>query len=554
MSFREARAVNAATVTYLRGVTDTQTTQIVARWAQAWAAVAPELEAATAELTAQATRGRVSGAAVARHARLQAAVDALAATVRQAAVDAGTTITADLDRVLDHTARSTRAQIGAQLPATVRAGLAQASPAQITAVLTRATGQIESLTRPLGDLVREAVKDALVRGVVVGDNPRRAAARMVAAVRQPVDLSLARALTIARTETLDAHRAAQQATEAANADVLGGWVWLTRLDKRTCRACLAMNGREFPTTEPGPQGHQNCRCARMPKTRSWAELGFPGVKEPPSLVPDADRWFRALPEGDQRRILGRAGYEQWAAGDYPVSSWAVRRDNPGWRPSYVTAQPGQVKAPTPPAVDGLTAEQYEALTPTSSWTVEKRTEILNALRTTDRGKILADTLDRFQDGGSIARLRGVIEKWLTGQAVDKTGAARAEALVTALRGAPPQWAPDVLYRGMSVPGTLDNVLAKYAPGQALDLNLTSFSSDRAIAKKFQMMTQKKGTTKVMVELVGDGKKVLPIQNMARDRRLFKEREWVSGGRYRVVEAKKSPSGGLLVRIEQVGTL
>lgn len=202
----------------------------------------------------------------------------------------------------------------------------------------------------------------------------------------------------------------------------------------------------------------------------------------------------------------------------------------------------------------LSREQYDALTPESTWTPEKRESILTELRATPEGKVLADTLERFQDGGSIARLRTKIDKYLAGEEIDATSKARAEALLNAIRHSP-DWAPDTLYRGMTVKGKLDNVIAKYVPGESIDLNLTSFSSDRKIATKFQKLTAKGSgnETRVMVELIGEGKRTIPIQNLPKDRRLFKEKEWVSAGRYEIVEVKKS-AGSVLLRIRQIGTV
>jgi hypothetical protein len=192
--------------------------------------------------------------------------------------------------------------------------------------------------------------------------------------------------------------------------------------------------------------------------------------------------------------------------------------------------------------------------PDRQWSEQKRTQILDALRSTPNGEVLADTLDRFQDGGSISRLRTNIAKRLAGDPVDPTSATRADAIVGALRDAPPDLAPERLFRGLSVRGSVDGLLEKYRASDSLDLNLTSFTTDRNAAKRFQDMTSGRGKVRVMVELVGGDKRLLPIQNLARDRRLFKEKEWVGGGRYRVVEAKKSGDGGVLLRIEQVGTL
>lgn len=201
---------------------------------------------------------------------------------------------------------------------------------------------------------------------------------------------------------------------------------------------------------------------------------------------------------------------------------------------------------------GLTQEQYEAMRPKNAWDEDYRLAMRSSLRESDHGAALFDTLDRFQDGGSIARLRTKIEGYLRGEFIDDTSKARAESLIGALRDAP-DWAPSTLYRGTNSKSSISALLDRYAPGKTIDFNITSFSSDRNVARRFQYMNEGARTNRVMIELVGPNKRTLPIQNLARDHRLFREKEWVTGGRFRVLETKKT-SQGLLVRIQQEASL
>ena len=208
-----------------------------------------------------------------------------------------------------------------------------------------------------------------------------------------------------------------------------------------------------------------------------------------------------------------------------------------------------------PTRGALTSDQYEVMRPSRSWTPEKRQQILTELGKSENGKVLADTLEHFQDGGSIARLRTTIDKRLRGEHLPALSEARADSVLDAIRNSPTDMAPDTLYRGMTVKGRLENVLGKYVKDADLDLSLTSFTADRKVATRFQSMTSKGGgETRIMVELVGSDKHALPIQNLPKDRRLFNEKEWVSAGRFRIVEAKKLTYGSMLLRIEQIGTL
>jgi SPP1 gp7 family putative phage head morphogenesis protein len=180
------------------------------------------------------------------------------------------------------------------------------------------------------------MKNELIRGIVVGSNPNETARRIMKATQGRFEGGAARAVRIARTETLDAMRAGAAAVDRQNKDVLKGWRWSADLSPRTCQACIGMHGRTFDLDTPGPEGHPNCRCARVPVTRSWADLGFKDIKEPPDLFPSAEAWFKGLSSSEQKRLLG-PNHDAWKAGKFPLSQWAVKKENPGWRPAWHSA-------------------------------------------------------------------------------------------------------------------------------------------------------------------------------------------------------------------------
>ena len=264
--------------------------------------------------------------------------------------EAAAGVVRDLQIAAERAATGHAALIATQLPsaaavaatgATTGVGVSvlRANPDQVAAMVRRAT---ERITRDMGampDELASIIRSDLMRGVAVGDNPRATARRMVRRIEDRWDYSLSRAMVASRTETLDAHREAGRAVEQANSDVVAEWQWTTHLGKRTCRACLAMNGQRFPISEPGPQGHPQCRCARVPVTKSWEDLGFTGIKEPPPLQQDPEQWFSRQSAATQREILGGKGYDAWQSGDYPMSEWVRRKENADWRPSYVVTNP-----------------------------------------------------------------------------------------------------------------------------------------------------------------------------------------------------------------------
>lgn len=327
--------IETAMQTILDTILDHHTTTLTAAWAGAWVSVRNDLEAALLELAEQ---GDVPGWKISQSRRVQDGLTAAGEALDLLTQQAGAVISEDAARALGLGADGELAMIGAQLPPG-HAGIVRAEPGQIAAMLQRTTEQITAVTAPISAETALAIQSELARGMIVGDNPREAARRMLAATEGRFTGGLARALTISRTEMLDAMRTAQQVTDQTNTATLAGWTWGAHLDSRTCGACVGMHGTEWASVDPGPQGHQNCRCARIPRTKTWAELGFPGIPEPDLGTVDAGTWFDGLDEGTQQSILGKRGHDAWKAGKFPMTDWAERRETPGWRPSYVPATP-----------------------------------------------------------------------------------------------------------------------------------------------------------------------------------------------------------------------
>ena len=96
-----------------------------------------------------------------------------------------------------------------------------------------------------------------------------------------------------------------------------------------------MHGTEHPPSVAGPLDHQQGRCDRLPVTASWKDLGFEGVEEPPSIVPDARAWFDGLPETERAAILGDTRLALLDSGQITWDDLVTRRETRGWRPSYV---------------------------------------------------------------------------------------------------------------------------------------------------------------------------------------------------------------------------
>ncbi|GIV63923.1 MAG: phage minor head protein [Chloroflexota bacterium] len=177
----------------------------------------------------------------------------------------------------------------------------------------------------------QAAEDALVRGMLMGQNPREAAREM----RRVLGTTLSRALTIARTETLRAHREATRASYQVNSDIVTGWVWHSALDERTCAACWAMHGTEHRLDEI-LDDHPNGKCAMVPKTRSWAEIGaqyginLSDVPDTNPVIETGVSLFEKLPTEKQINILGPAKYAAWRDGKFALSDLVGRKRSKEW--------------------------------------------------------------------------------------------------------------------------------------------------------------------------------------------------------------------------------
>ena len=315
--------------------------QLTDAWVHAWDALDAEWRAAVDQvvaLYAQTDRWPAPWQ-LARIDRLVAAQQQTAAALAALTATTNTTVGAGATEVIAATAAAEPAIMASQLPAALAAAAfdtytARIAPTALEAIASRARSQIHAGTWPLSEDAVQAMRRALIAGVATGAHPTEAARSMVAQVEGAFNGGLGRAVNIARTEMLDAYRHTSAAVHAANADVLDGWTWIATLDRRTCPSCWAMHGTHHPLTQAGPWDHQQGRCARIPKLRSWAELGIPDV-EGPDLTPDAEKVFAALPLADQLTVMGPGRLALLTAGRVSWADLAVRRDSQAWRPSYV---------------------------------------------------------------------------------------------------------------------------------------------------------------------------------------------------------------------------
>lgn len=343
----ETRRLAQARRQALIELNDTTVLALADAWADAWDTLEPEYRRTLAELLDHATTGApITTAHLERSELLQQSLQITHERVEELSTYAGERIGRDVEEIVQAQPPATLDQLRSQLPPG-RSGAQVAFSAvdedALAAMVARTTGSIVSRTQPLTEDMERTMRQALTRGMAAGDNPRETAHRMIRDAERGFTGGLGRAMTIARTEQLDAARAADMLTLEANTDVADGWRWMATLDADTCIACAVRHGTLHPPDQFGPEGHPNCRCTSVAALKSWSELGIEGVPEPPGVINDGDglEFFNSLDEQSQRTMMGPTRYQAWQNGDLHWEDLAQRRENPDWRPSW---QPTPVSA------------------------------------------------------------------------------------------------------------------------------------------------------------------------------------------------------------------
>jgi SPP1 gp7 family putative phage head morphogenesis protein len=133
--------------------------------------------------------------------------------------------------------------------------------AKVRMLATRAFEQLKGVTGSMGAEMNRILAQSMVDGRGVEAIAREMTARIE-------DLTLSRAMTIARTEIINAHAEGQlDGFEEIGIDKLGIKAeWSTAGDDRVCPKCAPLEGVTFTVAEA--RGliplHPNCRCAWIP--------------------------------------------------------------------------------------------------------------------------------------------------------------------------------------------------------------------------------------------------------------------------------------------------
>ena len=316
-------------------VVNETTRQLARAWASGWDEIVDVWDTAMIDLVTNPENGEwPSRLQIVRNAKAQKALELTANKLEQLAAEGTLTVSDSVPKMVQAGAETQKKLVTQQLPPKSAVTWTRLDPVAIDWIVQRSTEQIESQFWVLTSEMQAVMKQTLIRGSLIGDSPYEVAELMVDRLNGNFNGGLSRAETIARTEMMDALRHGTEAVYRQNRDVLAGWRWTCTLSSRTCPACLAMDGTVFDLDEPGPLGHQNCRCTAVPITKTWAELGFtdipePGVDEPPT----GREWFDKQPEKVQHQIMGRKRLSLYQQNKIGWDDMHTVRRTPYWRDS-----------------------------------------------------------------------------------------------------------------------------------------------------------------------------------------------------------------------------
>jgi SPP1 gp7 family putative phage head morphogenesis protein len=183
-------------------------------------------------------------------------------------------------------------------------------------------------SRQAGDTLQrftDNMRDGVLRGEPTTELVRRVRGRRENQFADGImQTSYRNAEALVRTSVQTVANEARLETYAANADVINGTQWVSTLDRRTTKICIALDGKVWDRELkpighkhkfPGPTAHWGCRSTQIPVMKTFQELA--GAKETRSLVEQAT---------EQRKDMLRASMDGQVAGVQTFDEFLKRKD------------------------------------------------------------------------------------------------------------------------------------------------------------------------------------------------------------------------------------
>lgn len=153
-------------------------------------------------------------------------------------------------------------------------------------------------------------------GEDAGKSPVTIAAQISNYFEQAPAIDAERAI---RTLLMYSFRQAALDSYRANDDVVTGWMWSAALDSRCCMSCVAMHGTIHGLDED-LNDHDSGRCAAVPITQPWAQLGFKDGQDLPDVQSGED-WFAEQDAKTQQAMMGGSAWRAWQDGAFDLSDY-----------------------------------------------------------------------------------------------------------------------------------------------------------------------------------------------------------------------------------------
>lgn len=305
--------------------------QIAKAYGKAWRAIRQDIEKLTKQITAMRARGDdVPQSWLLRERRLEKLTAQIKVEMDKfseiADAEIQQTQRKAIASALDESVELMRSAIGAVPPEINLAFTKLPTAAFESLVGTMQNGApLRVALDKISPQVSAAVADALTSGLARGLGIQRIARD----IRNAGGIGLKRALRISRTEILRAYRIASTDTYKANNDIVKGWIWTSGLGRRTCASCWALHGT-FHGLDETLNDHPQGRCVAVPKTKTWAEMGYPDMPDNTIEIEDGESQFARLSADEQREILGEAAYQAYRSGAVRLTDFAGERVDPEW--------------------------------------------------------------------------------------------------------------------------------------------------------------------------------------------------------------------------------
>lgn len=205
------------------------------------------------------------------------------------------------------------------LPSELGRAFTGAWPEAVTSIVNRKVSGVHFSER-LGK-IPEDVAGKIMDQLAVGSAKGESIPAMMKRLRDVSGMGKYRAELIARTEVIRASNEAASWTYAQYGNLVQAKRRMATFDRRTCPACIALDGKEYKLDEP-MDDHPMGRCSFTAVTPEWSELGY-DVDNPMKIrrardpysgqnelvkYPTARDWFGAQDEWTQQSILGP---ERW---------------------------------------------------------------------------------------------------------------------------------------------------------------------------------------------------------------------------------------------------